>query len=442
MSAFGRYFAIASLKSGARNCLLLFIGCVLFHIAGTWTLPLVDRDEPRFAEASREMIERGNYVVPYFNNHVRFDKPPLTYWAQAASYRVFGETDFAARFPSAVAAALTGLAIFVWGCRIGGTRTGWWAVVIFTLSLQTFIHAKAAVADMWLVFFITLAYWSGWNLARAPVNTDDSAAARRAVPPYQRSWWWIFYISLALAFLAKGPIGWVPLLTIGVTKVSRRHFKVNPHFKLVRGVLLMLAIVAIWAAPALIQTGGEFFKIGIGRHVIARSFGAMEGHGANSVIGYLALLPYYLVTVFFSFFPWSIKLPWLSRKLWRAQGSGSVRPGDRGRDKLDNYLLIRIGIIFLIFTLVKTKLPHYTLPAFPLLALLLARHWSGRPATSSETPTAEEVAPLDSQPNADGRKTRDWIHRSGHDHRCSVAGYRPAGSSPDRPILFSRSRSL
>ena len=291
----------------------------MFHIVGTWTLPLVDRDEPRFAEASREMIQRGNYVVPYFNNHVRFDKPPFTYWAQVASYRVFGETDFAARFPSAVAAALTGLAIFLWGRRIGGTKTGWWAVVIFTLSLQTFIHAKAAVADMWLVFFVTLAYWSGWNLAQAPVKTDDSAA-RPAVAPYQRSWWWIFYLSLALAFLAKGPIGWVPLLTIGVTKVSRRHFKVNPHFKLVRGVLLMLAIVAIWAAPALIQTGGEFFKVGIGRHVIARSFGAMEGHGANSVTGYLLLLPYYLVTVFFSFFPWSIKLPWLSRKLWRSPG--------------------------------------------------------------------------------------------------------------------------
>ena len=79
----------------------LFCGCLLFHLAGTWVLPLVDRDEPRFAEASREMIERGDYVVPYFNNRYRFDKPPLTYWCQVASFRVFGENPFAARFPSA-----------------------------------------------------------------------------------------------------------------------------------------------------------------------------------------------------------------------------------------------------------------------------------------------------------------------------------------------------
>src|SRR2546421_10253763 len=55
-------------QAGARNYVLLFIGAVLFHIAGSWSLPLIDRDEPRFAEASREMRARGDYVVPYFNN--------------------------------------------------------------------------------------------------------------------------------------------------------------------------------------------------------------------------------------------------------------------------------------------------------------------------------------------------------------------------------------
>src|SRR5690242_10452112 len=98
---------------------LLFIGCLLFHILGTWSLPLIDRDEPRFAEASREMIERGNYVVPYFDNQLRLDKPPLTYWAQVASYYMLGESDFAARFPSSIAAALTALLIFAWGRRTG-----------------------------------------------------------------------------------------------------------------------------------------------------------------------------------------------------------------------------------------------------------------------------------------------------------------------------------
>jgi hypothetical protein len=97
----------------------------------------------------------------------------------------------------------------------------------------------------------------------------------------------------------------------------------------------------------------------------------MEGHGASSLGVYVLLLPFYFVTVFVSFFPWSIKLPWLTKTLWRR------------RDRTDDYLLIGTAIIFVIFTLVSTKLPHYTLPAFPLLALLLARHWhQGAPAES------------------------------------------------------------
>ena len=154
------------LKSAIRNSALLFFSCVLFHVIGTWSLPLIDRDEPRFAEASREMGNRNDYVIPYFNNQFRLDKPPLTYWAQIGSYKIFGETDFAARFPSAIAAALTALSILAWGSRVGGQKVGWWAAIVFTLSLQTFVHAKAAVADMWLVLFVTLAHWSGYELLR------------------------------------------------------------------------------------------------------------------------------------------------------------------------------------------------------------------------------------------------------------------------------------
>jgi len=362
----------AHLKSAIRNYALLFFGCLLFHVAGTWSLPLIDRDEPRFAEASREMIERGDYVVPYFNNQVRLDKPPLTYWLQTASYRLFGENDFAARFPSAVAAALVALSIFGWGsrlrppqrssaleARIGGTKAGWWAAIIFTLSLQIFLHAKAAVADMWLVFFVTLAYWAGFELLRDPLS--PSANQTSNIKHQTFLWWWVFYCSLAFAFLAKGPIGWTPLLTVGSTMFFVRETQLARRFKFARGVLLTLAIVAIWGIPALIRTHGEFFTIGIGRHVVGRSLVTMEGHGPNSFGMYLLLLPFYFVTIFISFFPWSIKLPWLIRKLWL------------NHDDVDHYLIAGIAVIFIIFSLIKTKLPHYTLPALPLLALLLAQ---------------------------------------------------------------------
>jgi 4-amino-4-deoxy-L-arabinose transferase-like glycosyltransferase len=355
------------LKSAIRNYALLFFVSVLFHVIGTWSLPLIDRDEPRFAEASREMIERADYVVPYFNNQYRFDKPPLTYWAQVASYRILGENDFAARFPTTVAAALVALAIFAWGsrlriapasqARIGGNRVGWWAAIIFTLSLQVFAHGKAAVADIWLVLFVTMAHWAGYEL----LEDKKTSNAQRRTPNAQWGWWWILYVSIALAFLAKGPIGLIPLLTFATMKWRDRRLQIRKSFAFVRGIALTLAIISLWAIPALIQTHGEFLRVGIGRHVIGRSFGAMEGHGSNSFVTYLLLLPFYFVTVFVSFFPWSIKLPWLFKRL-RAS-----------RDQVDLYLVAGTVITFAIFTLVKTKLPHYTLPAFPLLSLLLAR---------------------------------------------------------------------
>ena len=333
---------------------------------------MIDRDEPRFAEASREMIQRADYVVPYFNNQLRLDKPPLAYWAQVASYRIFGESDFSARFPSAVAAALTALVILAWGCRIGAAEVGWWAAIIFTLSLQTFVHAKAAVADMWLVLFMTLAHWAGYEL----ICGRQTSNAQRPTSNIQRRWWWIFYLSLAFGFLAKGPIAWIPLLTVGAAIIRARDWQLGRNFKFLRGVLLMLAVVALWGIPALIQTNGEFFAIGIGRHVIGRSLATMEGHGASSFGMYLLLLPFYFVTVFVGFFPWSIKLPWLIRQL-RSQKKTGIADSSESGNKIDNYFLTGIAIIFVIFTLVGTKLPHYTLPAFPLLALLLARHWQG-----------------------------------------------------------------
>jgi 4-amino-4-deoxy-L-arabinose transferase-like glycosyltransferase len=383
------------MKSAIRNYPLLLAGCVLFHIAGTWSLPLIDRDEPRFAEASREMIERADYIVPYFNNQLRLDKPPLAYWAQVASYMIFGENDFAARFPSAVAAALTALSIFAWGSRLGGEKVGWWAAIIFTISLQTFVHAKAAVADMWLVLFMTVAHWSGSEMIQFPrsnseprktdgagcltlgeINETSSIKHRTSWP-----WWLLFYFSLALGFLAKGPIAWTPLLTIGAIIIYTRDWQSARRFKFPLGILLAFAVVALWGIPALIQTHGEFFSVGIGRHVIGRSFATMEGHGANSLETYLLLLPFYFVTVFVGFFPWSIKLPWLVRKLWRERKAAIDAP-DYSRNKIDAYLVTGAAIIFIIFTLVSTKLPHYTLPAFPLLALLLARHWQGAPLSN------------------------------------------------------------
>jgi 4-amino-4-deoxy-L-arabinose transferase-like glycosyltransferase len=304
------------------------------------------------------MRERRDYVVPYFNDKYRFDKPPFIYWTQIASYRLFGENDFAARLPSGIAAALTAILLFAWGRRLGSERVGWWAAIIFTLCLQTFIHARAAVADMWLVFFVTAAHWAAYELIADLLGPPTLSTDSR----HWKYWRVTFYVALALAFLAKGPLGWTPLLTVASMKFFLRDQSLNRRFWFASGVLFTMAIVLLWGIPALVRTKGEFFWVGIGRHVVERSFGALEGHGGQSWRSYLMILPFYFVTVFISFFPWSIKLPALTKRLWRE------------RDAVDKYLIFGAAIIFIIMTVVKTKLPHYTLTAFPLLALLLARH--------------------------------------------------------------------
>lgn len=125
----------------------------------------------------------------------------------------------------------------------------------------------------------------------------------------------------------------------------------------------MFVVVALWGVPALIRTHGQFLAIGLGQHVVGRSFGTMQGHGGTSILSALGSLPYYFLTVFVTFAPWSWKIPGLVRAKWKE------------RDLLDLYLLVGVLLTVAIFTLVKTKLPHYILPAFPLLALLISRHW-------------------------------------------------------------------
>ena len=237
---------------------------------------------------------------------------------------------------------------------------------------------------MWLVLFVTLASWAGFELfqrptpnVQRPTPNSERISETSNIKHQTFLWWWIFYLSLALGFLAKGPIAWTPLLAVAGLIIYTRDRQMLRRFKFAVGVVLMLVVVALWGIPALIQTHGEFFTVGIGRHVVTRSFMTLEGHGASSFGMYALLLPFYFVTAFISFFPWSIKLPWLIRKLWRKEKAGISSPAYNGL-LIDTYLLWGIAIIFVIFTLVSTKLPHYTLPAFPLLALLLARSLAPR----------------------------------------------------------------
>lgn len=352
-----------SLSTPWRRGIALVVFALLLHVGGTHLLPLIDRDEPRFAEATREMLERSDFLVPHFNNGYRFDKPILIYWCQAASVKLFGEGEFAVRFPSALAAALTAGVLYGFGRRAAGEAVGIWAALIFTTSLQTLVHAKMAVADFVLILFMTLATWAGWELMQLATAGPDAQPSPSAARAGRRSWWWTFYVSLALAFLAKGPLGWLPYLS--VVLMSLRQPSIRRVIRPWTGLAVMLLLVGLWGIPALWVTDGAYFWVGIGRHVVQRSVGTLEGHGASHLLGYIATLPLYFITIFPSFFPWSCFLPLLVRNRWRASSRGP----------LECYLVTGILLNFGIFSLIRTKLPHYTLPCFPLLSLGLAWWW-------------------------------------------------------------------
>jgi 4-amino-4-deoxy-L-arabinose transferase-like glycosyltransferase len=338
----------------SQRLLLLFFAFLALYAAGDWALPLVDRDEPRFAEASREMLERGDFIVPYFNNQVRFDKPPLIYWLEDASYKLFGENEFAARLPSGLCGALTTLIIAVWGAQLYDPRTGWRAAIVFGLCLQTILHAHASVADMAMIAASTASAWAGWNWL---IATEKSARWR---------WWAAFWALLAVGFLAKGPIAWIPIGMAGWAAGKLERGRRPGALAWVLGVLLMLGLLGIWGIPALVITKGAYAAVGLGKHVVMRSVAPLEGHGSKTWWSYAATLPFYFLTIWPSFFPWCIWLPPAVAAIWRKRKSWSLT---------ESYLITGIVLIFGIFTLSRTKLPHYTLPAFPFMALLMAAWW-------------------------------------------------------------------
>lgn len=322
--------------------------------AGNHSLPLIDRDEPRFAEASREMLQNGDWILPRFNNLPRYDKPPLIYWMQASSYRALGESTFAARLPSAASLAVCVALVSLWAASLAQTaqaapRIALRAGAMFALCVQVFVHGRAAVADSPLVLFFVAAAWAGWCWLQSP-------SAARCL---------LFWTLLALGFLAKGPVAWIPLAMVLITlrRASTPDRSVPPARHWILGLSGMLLLIGLWGIPALMQTGGEFARVGLGKHVVARSMLSLEGHGARTLLGYLLSLPFYFLTVFVSFAPWAWWLPAALPDFWK-----NTSPEKR-------YLFSGVCITFLVFTLSRTKLPHYTLPAFPLLAILLALWW-------------------------------------------------------------------
>ena len=298
------------------------------------------------------MIQSGNFVVPTFNHVPRYDKPPLIYWCQAVAYKIFGENALSARLPSLLATAATAVLLYTWGIRLGGEQVGIGAGLCYAFCLQTIQQGRVATADALLIFFMTLTAFAGWLILRP--RTSDHVP----LPCYT-----VLALGFAGGFLAKGPEVLLPFLPlIWLARSAGRSTITGLIVSLVAG----LALVLLWAIPAYLQTNGDYWYRGLKAGIGDRAVAGLQGHGASTVGWYLVTLPYYLVIFWISALPWSPLILIRAKKLFAAW-----QP-----DRADTYLLANVAIVFLVFTLMVTKLPHYTLPAFPLIALLLARRWN------------------------------------------------------------------
>ena len=327
---------------------LLLILAAILCLPGTGVLPLMDRDEPRFARATVEMMERGTWTIPWFNGEYRFDKPPLAYWWMRLHYRLLGVNELAARMHSVVAAYLAALAIFAFGARLGGGRAGLVAGFAWLTTLQVLVHGRLCVADMPMVLFVTLA-------SRALVELLGIAeAAADEARPAGKKWFWVLWISLGLGFLAKGPIAWlVPGVALALWRFAfwRRDVRWS-RLRVAPGLAVAITIIAAWGVPALVETRGAFWSVGIGEHVVKRGTDVLNGR--SFVPGY------YFATSFASLFPWIGFLPVVWRRL-RA-----------GMSACTSFLLAWLAAPYLIFFFYATQLPHYVMPAFPAFLLLAA----------------------------------------------------------------------
>lgn len=330
------------MRSLTRSTLLLLALGLLVLLAGSFQLPLMDRDEPRFVQATREMQERNDWIIPTFNGAYRFDKPPLTYWWMGLHFKLFGDNEMSARLHSVISALIIAVVILFWGNHAFGERRGFMAAVAWLTCFQVLIHGRMAVADMPMIAFLVLAQWLTWRQieSQQPLRLRDAA-------------FWGLYASLGLAFLAKGPLPiavWALTLVFYRWGFARRTARLT-GLALPAGIAVMLTIIGAWGIPALVLTGGAFWDVGMGTHVVARGTSAFNDRWALPL--------YYFLTAGVSLFPWVFLLP----ERWNQWRSGCTA--------LEKFLFAWAVAPLLIFSLYATQLPHYILPAFPALFLAL-----------------------------------------------------------------------
>ena len=314
------------------------LACLLLRLGGA---PLFDVDEGAFSEATREMLERGDYLSTWLNGEPRFDKPILIYWLQALAVAAFGVTEWAFRLPSALAACGWAWAVWAFARPRLGRDVALGALLVTCTALGPWAIGRAATADALLNLWLALALFDAWR----HLETGDRAALRRT------------FVWIGLGVLTKGPVAiLIPLAVTGIDALLRRDLRtwLRAVFDPV-GWVILLALVVPWYAAILAVHGQAFIDGFILKHNVQRFTSTLEGH-SGSLLYYVVVLPLLLL-------PWTPALIAALRNLRTDMETPLTR-----------YLWLWCGFVVVFFSLSRTKLPHYVLYGATPLFLLVARH--------------------------------------------------------------------
>ncbi|HXF93010.1 MAG TPA: glycosyltransferase family 39 protein [Nitrospiraceae bacterium] len=337
--------------------LLLSLAGLLFFL-NLGGIGLTDRDEGRNAEAGREMFETGDWISPTFNYEPRYAKPVLLYWLMSLSYRLFGVSEFAARFPSAVFGVALILLQYAFLRRWRGTPVDLFSGLMLLLNVEIIGLGRMALTDSVLVFFTTLALYGFWSGLHA--STDPGTGLQGS----ERHVMWLFYVGMALATLTKGPVGVVvPLLTAALYLTwTKRWGQFWRHGFPMAGVLVFALLALPWYA-AMLAIHGSAYTASAQANTVGRFLNPMEGHSFTVL--------FYIPVLLFGFFPWSALLPFALHAAFRDWREARGTPSR----ELELFAALWVAGVFLFFTLSSTRLPHYIAPLFPAAAVLTASYW-------------------------------------------------------------------
>lgn len=331
--------------------ILVVTGWAFTYRLGSFPL-LDDPNEAQYAEVAREMVATGDWLSPQLNYVLFLNKPPLTYWAIALSYQMCGIHEAAARLPGALAAWLVVLFVLLWGWRAFGPFVGCLAASILASMGGFFVETHEVRPDLWLVLGLVMAMFALSELLQDP----ERYLARSSTPLI------LWQVGLAVGLLAKGMLGLVfPAVALLAAVACERRWNVVPLFLHPRSWWLWLVIVAPWHAAMSFIHEGFLWDYVINQHLL---FFFDKKFPRDSVP---ISLPMFWAAFAMRLFPWSVFVP-----LSLAAGLVQIRAGENRTTLV--VIVTWIVTVLALFSAASSRLEHYSLPALPPLALLVAVH--------------------------------------------------------------------